>query len=59
MKMRVIYSNGILEYKLQKELYTKEVILDAIANSIIFAFTDSNGKDVSLQMQNVIAIELY
>jgi hypothetical protein len=58
MKMKVIYSNGILEYTLQKELYTKEVILEAIANSIILAFTDSSGKDISLQLQNIIAIEL-
>lgn len=58
MKIKVIYSSGILEYTLKRDLYTREILLEAMENSITLVFTEESGKDISLQLQNIIAIEI-
>lgn len=57
MKMKIYYSDCILEITL-KDIYTKEIINETLENSVALTLTESNGKDIFLNLQNIVAIEM-
>ena len=56
MKMKIYYSNGILDIEI-KDMYTKEIINEALENSAILSLTQKNNNDITLMLNNIIAIE--